>query len=90
MSFLRVSFAFLVTVAGATHSFAQDATPSAPAGPETKPAKVHKICRQDVATGSIMPRTTCHTKEDWAAIDVQNQQEVDRTRSHRGVGTTGQ
>ena len=28
-----------------------------------------KICRTDTSTGSIMPKSTCHTAAQWAAID---------------------
>ena len=28
-----------------------------------------KICRADTSTGSIMPKSTCHTAAQWTAID---------------------
>lgn len=32
-----------------------------------------KICRSDTPTGSIMPRSICHTRAEWEAIDAANQ-----------------
>jgi hypothetical protein len=85
---LRITLACYVAVAGATIATAQDA-PSSAAAPDAKPAKVHKICRQEVDTGSIMPHSTCHTKEEWAAIEAANRQQVDQMSMHRGGGATG-
>jgi len=88
MSFLRVSVACLIAVAGATASPSQDAP--AAAAPDVKPVKMHKLCRQDVATGSIMPRTTCHTKDEWAQIDADNQAQANRELAHRaGSSSSG-
>jgi hypothetical protein len=40
---------------------------SDPANPP--PHKEKKICRSEDVTGSIMPRRTCHTAEEWQQID---------------------
>jgi hypothetical protein len=85
--YLRVTIACMIAVAGTTATLAQE-TPAA--APDVKPAKPHRVCRQDVATGSIMPRTTCHTKDEWAAIDASNQAQANQELMHRsGTGTPG-
>ena len=28
-----------------------------------------KVCRREVATGSVMAKSVCHTRAQWAAID---------------------
>lgn len=52
---------------------AQPATPAASAssGAADAPAD-KKICRREPVLGSIMPKRTCHTKSEWAAIDAAN------------------
>jgi hypothetical protein len=54
----------------------------------TSAAKEKKICRADVATGSIMPKRTCHTKAEWAVIDGQNSSAAGKTvdGQERGLG----
>ena len=53
-----------LSVAG-TAAFAEDAP---------KPPKEKKVCRSEAVTGSIMARSTCHTKAEWAEIDSANAQ----------------
>jgi hypothetical protein len=48
--------------------------------PVAKPAKEKKICRRDVATGSIMPRSVCRTRAEWDALTAQGQTDLDRAR----------
>ena len=62
-----------VTSAPAAAQEKQDATAS-------KPAKEKKICRRAIATGSIMAKTTCRTKEEWGALSERGQADLDRTR----------
>jgi hypothetical protein len=62
---------------------------AAPADASVKPAKEHKICREDVNTGSIMPHRTCHTREEWAEIDkadAANAAAFSASRQHSGGG----
>ena len=40
-----------------------------PAQSKPAPAPDKKICRSQVATGSMMSRKICHTHTEWAAID---------------------
>jgi len=51
-------------VAG-TASYADDA--AAPAAPKKKQ---HKICRDVERSGSHIPKTTCKTKDEWAAFET--------------------
>lgn len=39
-----------------------------------------KICKNVVATGSIMPTRVCHTKAQWDAITGKSSSDLDRTR----------
>jgi hypothetical protein len=46
---------------------------SAMAHHDKKPVDPNKkVCRPDTAIGSIMPKMTCHTAAEWAAIDGDN------------------
>ncbi|HWK37081.1 hypothetical protein [Sphingomonas sp.] len=40
-----------------------------------------KICRREVATGSVMAKVTCHTKAEWDAITARGQNDLDRSQS---------
>ncbi len=46
-----------------TASYADDAAPAAPK------KKQHKICRDVERSGSHIPKTTCKTKDEWAALE---------------------
>lgn len=61
---------------------AQEAAPA----PAAKPAKEKKICRSEEATGSIMVKRVCHTKDEWAAIDKANDTATDQFGTARRVG----
>lgn len=37
-----------------------------------KPPKEKKICRSEQTTGSYFAKRTCHTREEWKAIDSSN------------------
>jgi hypothetical protein len=47
------------------------------------PAKEKKICRSVAVTGSIMGRSVCHTKTEWAQIDAANAQGVENALNQR-------
>jgi hypothetical protein len=54
------------------------------------PATVEKkVCRNSVATGSIMKSRICHTKAEWKEIDRQNIQANDQfsARQRSRVGS---
>jgi hypothetical protein len=58
-------------------------TPSDSAPP--KPAvKEKKICQTEDDIGSIVPKRTCHTKAEWAAINAQQQTASDNDSMRRG------
>ena len=49
-----------------------DSAPAAGPAPAAKPVKEKKVCRSDVSTGSIMPKTTCKTQSEWDALGAAN------------------
>ncbi|MBU6266645.1 MAG: hypothetical protein KGN34_03830 [Sphingomonadales bacterium] len=61
------------------------ATPAAVA----PPAKPKKLCRRTQETGSIVPRSTCHTAEEWRIVDAQNAESVDRFNDQASSSTHG-
>jgi hypothetical protein len=67
---------------------AQTAGAAAPnsAAPTTASAKIKPpkpICRKEDVTGSFFPARTCHTKEEWAAIDAANAKNAERISAAR-------
>ena len=60
------------------------ASPAAASGPAQKDADTakaeKKICRSETATGSIMKKRTCRTAAEWAALNSQAQNDLDRVR----------
>jgi predicted secreted protein len=48
-----------------------------------KPPKEKKVCRSVAVTGSIMSRSTCHTKDEWTQIDAANAQSVENALNQR-------
>ena len=65
---------------------------TAQAAPSTlKLVKERKVCREDIITGSHIPRTTCRTKAEWTKIDATNRAEVDRLQlqSQRHMNRVG-
>lgn len=51
-----------------------------------------KICRREVATGSVMAKVTCHTKAEWDALTARGQSDSERAlaqeRSRGMVGSS--
>ena len=41
-------------------------------------AKDKKVCRTEEATGSLFVKRVCHTKAEWAAIEVERQRSADQ------------
>ena len=88
---MSVSSRVLAMLAAPLSLIAQSPSASArPMGDEAPaaPPKEKKICRSEVMTGSIMPKSICHTKAEWAQIDATNaadaRQFADRPRSSIG------
>lgn len=52
--------------------------------PPPKPEK--KICRRIIPTGSIMARSVCHTKAEWADIAAREKQGAEGFKQ-RPMGT---
>lgn len=48
---------------------------------EKGPRVDKKVCRKEVATGSIMRRRVCHTKAEWDAIENQGKTSLDHQRT---------
>jgi hypothetical protein len=53
------------------------------------PPKEKKVCRSEAVTGSIMARSTCHTKTEWEQIDSANARSA-RQMLDRPQPATGQ
>ena len=81
--------AFVSAILFVAPAIAQTAPAAGGAAPP--PVKEKKICHRDGPdTGSILGgRVTCHTKTEWAAIDRNNSDSVDRARDAQmgGLGT---
>jgi hypothetical protein len=81
---LRHVLAAALIVTAVAPAMAQD-------GDAPKPAKEKKVCKREIATGSVMPKVTCRTKAEWDAISARGQSDLDRTRdmerSRSAVGT---
>ena len=63
-----VATAILSTMILATPVAAKDKKPQDPN---------KRICRSEVPTGSMLGKSICHTRLEWAAIDNQNQTNTD-------------
>jgi hypothetical protein len=79
----------VLAVAAAAFFIAPAIAADTSADKSAKPAKEKKVCRRDMDTGSIMPKTTCHTAAEWVTIDAQNQQNADQLNSQRHMSGTG-
>ncbi|GGE85794.1 hypothetical protein [Sphingomonas prati] len=55
----------------------------------TPASEPKKICRRDMTTGSIMPKRTCRTQAEWAAIERSNDDAWDATRRKMGFTQRG-
>jgi hypothetical protein len=72
MLFSRIS---VVVLAGCL--LAAPVTGQETPAPEAKPAKEKKICRRIVGTGTILARSFCLTKSEWAAFHDRNARDAD-------------
>jgi len=86
---VRLSLATCLAAAMLAPAAAQDGGDTG----ASQPVKEKKICRRELATGSVMAKVTCRTKAEWEAItarsqnDLQRTQDLERSRSavNRGV-----
>ncbi len=76
---------FLGSSAGATQ-IAAPSTPADTAAPTAKIKPPKPICRSEDKTGSMFPVKTCHSKEEWVAIDAANAANVERVSNARKAG----
>ncbi|MGN6620693.1 MAG: hypothetical protein ACTHKR_06490 [Sphingomonas sp.] len=56
---------------------------------DAKPPKEKKICRSEQTTGSYLPKRTCHTAEEWKAIDGTNADDARATLDQAQRQTAG-
>lgn len=68
--------------------------PAAAAEPAPQPAASpapaeRKICRMESRTGSNMPRRTCRTRAEWAALAGQNAESTERALNRRSMAGGG-
>lgn len=79
--------AMLAVVLAATPSVPAYAQDAAPAAAEPAPNKDKKVCRRQVATGSVMPKSVCRTVAEWDRLtekgkgDLERHQNMERSRS---------
>jgi len=74
---LAFALAFAMPAAAAPPDTAAATSPQTQA---QKPGvKEKKICKSDINTGSMMPKRTCMTAEEWAASDAANRKVVEDT-----------
>ena len=68
-----------LAVPAAAQTPAPAASPQA--APQTSgPVKEKKVCKADIATGSIMPKRICKTADEWAAMAAANRNVPDELR----------
>ena len=81
---------FLCAVA----AFSAVAVSPALANDSPEPVKEKKVCKSDNRTGSIMPKRTCRTQQEWDRLSEQGKADLDRVRdverSRSAVGTAHQ
>jgi hypothetical protein len=71
-------------LAGDTASAAPQPDSAQTAAPEKK------ICKRDVATGSVMPKRVCRTRAEWDAMTERSQQDLEkRLMDDRSRGMVG-
>lgn len=72
---LFLSAGLIATALLTTSAFANDKKP-------VDPDK--KVCRRDYGTtGSILPKSVCHTVADWKAIDEANRGNAEQIQRNR-------
>jgi hypothetical protein len=76
-----IGVASILVVLAPMSGMAKDKTPK-PVDPNKK------TCRRDMATGSIVPKSICHTGAEWARIDSDNTRAADQALSGSMSGKT--
>jgi hypothetical protein len=89
---LKFASAALLIGAALVSSVPASADQNATAQPSAQraPLPQKKICREDVETGSIMPKRTCRTQTDWDALAARSQAKLndmsDQSKGRDRVG----
>ncbi|MES2056938.1 MAG: hypothetical protein V4564_13460 [Pseudomonadota bacterium] len=79
MRFLLIPLVALAGVALAVPAMAQQAGSDA----ASKTATQKKMCRPIVGTGTILPRTFCLTKAEWAEMAARNERDSETVRQRK-------
>ena len=58
------------------------ATAAAPAKPAAKADKPRVICKTESVTGSLMPKKTCYTTDDYAQRQQDERQNLERIQNN--------
>lgn len=62
-------------------------SPPAPAADKQTAEKEKKVCRSEEATGSLFVKRVCHTKAEWAALDLEGERSAQHMQNQsRGNG----
>ena len=64
--------------AGTVSAEPQDQDEIVVKGETEKEKKKKRVCRRSTPTGSIMPKTTCHTVEQWEEITAKSVAAVEK------------
>lgn len=86
---MRAMFAALAMIAAAAPAAAAEPVAAAPEATAPAAQDTGRICRASVATGSIMQRKTCHTREEWARIDRETAEAMGHALDRRPLGGSG-
>lgn len=78
MNFAKLLLTPLIAVVLVTPVAAQNTS-----GAAATPPKEKKICRREAVTGSMFPKSTCHTAAEWVRVDQQNSQNAEAMRNRQ-------
>lgn len=82
-----ILFASLVAFAGVV---AGDQAATAQPAVNVSAAADKKVCKREIATGSVMPKRTCKTQAEWDAITAASTVSLDRRANNdRSAGAVG-
>jgi hypothetical protein len=73
----------LLAVTATATAYGQVNSAATPSGATAaKPTKDKKVCHSETIVGSLVPKTTCHTKSEWDAIDAANRENAREAVNH--------
>jgi hypothetical protein len=82
-----ILFASLVAFAGVV---AGDQAATAQPAVNVSAAADKKVCKREIATGSVMPKRTCKTQAEWDAITAASTDSLERRANNdRSAGAVG-